>query len=281
MPDIPVDSPLSYLGIVLLLFGGFLIVTGTKIITIEKVSVTSGPRTWGAGIAVLIIGFLVLLYDFPIAEPGPLPQNRMDAAGQPTITPLSQSLIAEDQFLDNRLDWHIGVTSDEFADVEAVIINGKYINAIHAKRDVVYRSYALSVTDFRLQIEATITDTTALEGEAAVVLTFRDNHQGNYYIVEFFTDHTFQVRLRNEDRFETMLAKTLADTIRLTPGSPNIFGLQVQDGTFIIFANGEQIGLVSDETLAGPGAIGLGGSLGQAGDDLTIEYDNFLLEKVP
>ena len=42
MPDIPVGSALDYVGVLLLVFGFFLIVAGLGIIKIEKITVKPG-----------------------------------------------------------------------------------------------------------------------------------------------------------------------------------------------------------------------------------------------
>jgi len=58
--DIPVSSPLGFVGIVLLGFGMFLILAGLDIFTIQQVSVKKGPRTWGLGIGIVIVGIVLL-----------------------------------------------------------------------------------------------------------------------------------------------------------------------------------------------------------------------------
>ena len=55
MEGIPVNSVTGFIGLALLVFGLFLLLTGMQIIKIEKVSVAPGVRTWGVGIVFGII----------------------------------------------------------------------------------------------------------------------------------------------------------------------------------------------------------------------------------
>jgi hypothetical protein len=49
MPDMPVTSPLGHLGMLSLLFGIFLTLSGLNAFRIEKVTVTPGVKTWVVG----------------------------------------------------------------------------------------------------------------------------------------------------------------------------------------------------------------------------------------
>jgi hypothetical protein len=88
MPEIPVTSPLGYLGVVLLLFGFFLVLGGARIIRIEKVTVTSGPKTWGFGFVLIVLGTVFLLPDiFAFLPPHPAPTHTpTTSAFVPTAT---------------------------------------------------------------------------------------------------------------------------------------------------------------------------------------------------
>ena len=63
MPAIPVTSALGYIGVFSVVFGFFLILAGLKILKVEKVTVTSGSKTWGLGIILVILGIIFLLPD--------------------------------------------------------------------------------------------------------------------------------------------------------------------------------------------------------------------------
>ena len=64
--DIPVSSTLGFIGIVLFGFGLFLVLAGLDIFTIQQVSVRKGPKTWGLGIGIVILGIVLL---FPEISP--------------------------------------------------------------------------------------------------------------------------------------------------------------------------------------------------------------------
>lgn len=61
MPEIPISSPLSYVGVFLLISGFFLVVAGLNIVRIEKITVKTGSKTWGFGIILVVFGAVFLL----------------------------------------------------------------------------------------------------------------------------------------------------------------------------------------------------------------------------
>jgi sugar lactone lactonase YvrE len=63
MAQLPVNSIVGFLGVLLLLFGFFLALAGSQILRIEKVSVAPGPRTWGFGLVLLVIGLSLVIVD--------------------------------------------------------------------------------------------------------------------------------------------------------------------------------------------------------------------------
>jgi hypothetical protein len=64
--EIPVSSTLGFIGIVLFGFGLSLVLAGFDIFTIQQVSVRKGPKTWGLGIGIVILGIVLL---FPEISP--------------------------------------------------------------------------------------------------------------------------------------------------------------------------------------------------------------------
>jgi hypothetical protein len=67
MPSLSVDSIASFLGIIALLAGAFLILAGFGVVKIEKITVTPGRLTWGLGIVLSIIGVVFLWPDIQSA----------------------------------------------------------------------------------------------------------------------------------------------------------------------------------------------------------------------
>jgi hypothetical protein len=63
MPQIPVNSIVGFVGVLSLIVGFFLALAGSQIIRVEKVSVEPGPRTWGFGLGLLLVGAALLIAD--------------------------------------------------------------------------------------------------------------------------------------------------------------------------------------------------------------------------
>jgi hypothetical protein len=59
--NLGINSPLGFIGLGLLVIGGFMILAGFDIISIEKVTVKQGRRTWVVGIIFTIIGTVMLV----------------------------------------------------------------------------------------------------------------------------------------------------------------------------------------------------------------------------
>jgi hypothetical protein len=63
MPQLPVNSIVGFLGVLLLIFGFFLALAGTQILSIERVSVAPGRKTWGFGLLLLVLGLSLVIVD--------------------------------------------------------------------------------------------------------------------------------------------------------------------------------------------------------------------------
>ncbi len=59
--NIPINSPVGFIGLVLLGLGVFFVLAGLDIFSIQQITVHKGKRTWGIGIIFVISG-IVLLY---------------------------------------------------------------------------------------------------------------------------------------------------------------------------------------------------------------------------
>lgn len=92
MPDIPVSSPLSYVGVFLLFSGFFLVVSGLNIIRVEKITVSPGVKTWGCGTLLLTLGALLLLPEIATSFTVPsAPTPTLALPVSPTNTPTLQT----------------------------------------------------------------------------------------------------------------------------------------------------------------------------------------------
>jgi len=67
--DIPINSLRDYIGLVLLALGGFMILAGFDIISVQQLTVKRGRRTWAIGIAFALFGIILLLPEFRTSTP--------------------------------------------------------------------------------------------------------------------------------------------------------------------------------------------------------------------
>ncbi len=72
-----------------------------------------------------------------------------------------------------------------------------------------------------------------------------------------------------------------SDVINLTIGVTNYFSLAAQGSIFTIYANGQKLATITDQTLESEGRIGFAVELYDKGQTMEIDFDNFLLEEVP
>ena len=110
MPNIPISSPLSYVGVTLFIFGFFLVISGMGIIKIEKITVTQGAKTWLIGIFLAVMGVLFLVPELKapgvVSEEAPTIAPTMQPANEeaPTVTsgkqPAGESGAASDVYDD-------------------------------------------------------------------------------------------------------------------------------------------------------------------------------------
>ena len=67
--DIPINSLKDYIGLILLALGGFMILAGLGVISVNQVTVHQGRRTWAIGIAFALFGIILLLPAFRTLTP--------------------------------------------------------------------------------------------------------------------------------------------------------------------------------------------------------------------
>lgn len=95
MPDIPIENPLGYVGVLFLIIGSFLILTGFEIVKIEKITVLPGKKTWRLGIITVVIGVLLLLPDvtksYQSILPAPVTSQQASASNETEKPPVTQT----------------------------------------------------------------------------------------------------------------------------------------------------------------------------------------------
>lgn len=109
MPTASLNSPLSYLGVLSMFTGFFLLLAGFNIIKVEKITVRTGRMTWGFGFVFIVMGILFLL-----------PEIQM-------MFPQKESVVSE---------FENGVTAiyiDTVNDLPSITSNAAYMDVIEAR----------------------------------------------------------------------------------------------------------------------------------------------------
>jgi hypothetical protein len=192
-------------------------------------------------------------------------------------------VVFEDSFDSNANGWEVGEDVDEYADEFTQIVDGKYVRSLTSKRGVIWWEHVpySPMQNFYLSVEATLVETSAEEGEANVSLTFRENDEDDHYRVRFGNDGYSKVYLRQDGEWQTIRDWRFSNAIQLEPGVTNTFALLVQGAEFTFYANGVELGSVSDTTLGEAGDIGLAIGVHKAEQTLTVEFDNLVIKEIP
>ncbi|GIK43158.1 MAG: hypothetical protein BroJett011_69910 [Chloroflexota bacterium] len=212
------------------------------------------------------------------------------AAVAPTATAAAEAtaiasaeVVFEDDFSANTHDWEEGEESDDLSEGVDDVVDGVYRRSITSKDDVVSRNAIpdLSLKNFILTVEATLVDTSAEAGDAAIDLIFREDRRGNYYDLEFANDGTYRLSLLQNDEWETIYNWDVSDAIRLEKGVTNTFTLMVRDSEFTIYVNDQYLTTITDDSLTEAGEISLAVGLYGAGENSTVDFDNLVVKELP
>lgn len=212
------------------------------------------------------------------------------AAVAPTATAAAEAtaiasaeVVFEDDFSANTHDWEEGEESDDLSEGVDDVVDGVYRRSITSKDDVVSRNAIpdLSLKNFILTVEATLVDTSAEAGDAAIDLIFREDRRGNYYDLEFANDGTYRLSLLQNDEWETIYNWDVSDAIRLEKGVTNTFILMVRDSEFTIYVNDQYLTTITDDSLTEAGEISLAVGLYGAGENSTVDFDNLVVKELP
>jgi hypothetical protein len=206
----------------------------------------------------------------------------------PTLVPTAsptidvQDILFQDDFSTNENDWMVGEYSSEWSDGEHTLAGGKYQIFMDSKQDAARWTYLpdLSVKNFTLTFDVTLIDTAGdfSSGAPAAVIQLRHNSSGDYYRL-FFDDDAYKILVKQDGEYETVVDWTKNSAIKLEPGVENNFAITIDVTTISLFANGEKVAAVDDETLRARGKIGLGGALFEADQQAVFEFDNLVVTK--
>lgn len=89
--DIPINSLRDYIGLILLAVGGFMILAGFGVISVNQVTVQQGRRTWAIGIAFALFGIILLLPELRTSTPTTASPTAIALSTTETLQPAQQA----------------------------------------------------------------------------------------------------------------------------------------------------------------------------------------------
>lgn len=103
--NIPINSITGYIGLALLALGGFMILAGFDIISVQQVTVKQGRKTWVVGVVFALFGLGLLLPEFRTATP---PTGVPGSPETPLALPTGADLeYAPDQVAERSIGFNI------------------------------------------------------------------------------------------------------------------------------------------------------------------------------
>lgn len=308
MPTIPVATPLGYAGVFFVIAGIFLVIAGLDILKIEKLTITTGRKTWGTGLILAIVGLIFLLPDInsaiePIATPTPvflsatpdLTTTTSIIATEPqatvleTLTPelMSTPLTPQEQLLLAR-QWDLMLLDDFSADANRE--NWEYVTEpndpvietfdLTFKLDVVtngnvqyafYNNKNVKTGEhFFASVEAIAKSQTGCD----YGLIFRVDPVGKqYYWFYINDDNEFRVvsKVKGQNDYHESLVDATPIPSDLSVKSLSVIG----DGSkYSLFINETRVGEFADDRLKGTG-VGIGTITCQFLEKASFVFDNF------
>ena len=305
MPQIPVNTPLGYIGIVMLVVGMFLLLTGFNILKVEKVTVKPGKPTWGVGFAFSILGILLLMVSEPITSgknPDPNPTPFPSPAPiivtttplvtetiptNPTITPDSDShkklldattwpLVIQETFDSNDAGWELTNGEWESSKQSTEIKDGKLNWFVKQKSNNWYWHISpfYSYSDFYLSVKGRSLAGTNIY--AWYGLVFRK--QGNKcYIFRIDDEQSFAIHYWDNNKWTELIGWT--KIAQVNPNKFNELSVIADGPNMDFFVNNAHVGSIVDNSLSS-GNIGLAISLDD-GSEAAFEFDDLILRERP
>ncbi len=204
----------------------------------------------------------------------------------PTLTaipPYPGTLLLSDDFSDNKHAWDIGPNSDSFSDDEMTLADGKYRFSMASKQSVLWTEDVPNILlkNFWMSVDVTLVETSAESGDAGVSLIFRKDAEDNCYRIRFDNDGSYIVAMKSNGEWLTVQDWQYNDAIRLSPGVPNTFAVRMEGATITVYANGQTLGTLTDDTFSEAGKLAFGIGLDKGGDTFTVDFDNLIVTELP
>lgn len=308
MPDIPITSPLEYLGVILLLIGVILILAGIKIIKIEKVTINPGRKTWVSGLLLLCLGLVFLVPNVisSTQKLSPTPTLTSTVTENPTTittqssptntqisietpilnnTPLSTNFLFFDDFQSNSNNWAIGEgIQGDLSTQSRSIDNGVYALEVNFENKPFSSTFAwTNVPQFRAKDFIITLDTQLVQfspnSDVSIVIAFRYANQGeNTYVVSFSNRNIVSFYSKVNGNWK-LIHEAESKAFQLNEGLQNKFSVKAFGQRFTIIANDTEIYSLTDETFSNQGEIGIGVA-GQPSKYVILQFDNLFITDV-
>ncbi len=215
----------------------------------------------------------------PSSTPRPTATLRpSNTPGKVAVTPGGSTTALGDSlfepFDDNDLNWTEGRDSDELADNNQAVVDGKYRWEITAKRGVVSWSWPDGAENAPADVVVAV-EVERLSGvpDATAGLIVRRTDSDNYYYFSIDWEGDYAFFLHSDGEWRTLIDYTGSDLIRTN--GVNRIAVQAIGADFAFFINGELVDSITDSTLLSAGVAALAVELHAAGDQALFEFDNF------
>ena len=300
MPQIPVSTTLGFIGFLLILVGGFLLLAGLGIVRVQKITVQKGKQTWVLGVIFAVLGILLIVFSEPLKAnsnaidltktPAPTIVTEVTETPAPAISttvseetpiPLYEqakgwTLEAHETFDRNDAGWTVG-TNEQYTYTQE-IINGEYIWS-YAPQGENHWFYQISPFDSYSDFFASVS--TRRSGDpnntTSYGLIFR--RQGpNFYLFRIDDFNSFAVQFIENGNWTDVIGWTKTKVIQ--PGKFNEIAVVAIGSDLTFYINRIQVGSVTD-TLAKEGNIGFVFATNKISEQVDFEFDDFEIRLKP
>jgi hypothetical protein len=187
------------------------------------------------------------------------------------VAQLEGEELFRDNFESNQNNWTIGEENDEYGQYTADIVDGRYRMSQKADKGVFVWEQLPdgNFDDFVLVVDAIPVETNT--DSFGYGLTFRNNSDfGSLYAFEIDNDG-YLVSVLSAGEWKTLVDFT--ETSAINVGGPNQLMVKAVGPSLTFFINGEKAASIEDDTLQA-GSIGMAIELYEAGDSVTVDFDN-------
>jgi hypothetical protein len=304
--QIPVDTPIGFIGLLLLVVGLFLFLTGFNIVKVQKVTVKSGRSTWLVGLVFFLLGIVLVILSDPSSLQ--MPAGKVTGAAEPTPTipsatalpsdagniPTSETQLDPYVLLAKALSWPLtesesfddpdpawngfGTYSDDSVQHNMRFENGRLVwgikplvGGIWYWQSTPYYSYS----DFYLSMKAKRIQDVKNHTEYGLFFRKLDDRG---YMFRIDDRQYFSVYLYDFDNWTPLIDWEKNEIVR--PGEFNELTVIAEGPVMTFYINGTYVGTVTDSSLI-KGKIAIMVTLANASPELVFEFDDFELREKP